>query len=141
MKIINEPGKALIKAWVEGVPVEEEVWSQVRNVASFPFVKGVVVLPDTHVGKGGSVGSCVATEGAVIASLSGVDLGCGCLAVKTSLKAHQLPDNLDPLRFAMEAAIPHGRTDNGGRNDRGAWGNAPNIVLDTWSALHEEFDK
>jgi len=141
MKVIQEPGKALVKAWVEGVPIEEEVWQQTRNIASFPFVKGIVVLADSHVGKAGPVGACIATEGALICGLTGVDLGCGVLATKTSLKAHQLPDNLDPLRFVIEASIPHGRTDNGGRNDRGAWGNAPNIVLDTWSELYEEFDK
>jgi tRNA-splicing ligase RtcB len=43
------------------------------------------------------------------------------MAVRTTLKAEHLPDTLADLRSAIEAAVPHGRTDNGGRNDVGAW--------------------
>jgi len=57
------------------------------------------------------------------------------MAVKTSLRADQLPDDLKPLRLAIEAAVPHGRTDHGGANDRGAWGDPPAAHVAAWEAL------
>jgi tRNA-splicing ligase RtcB len=57
------------------------------------------------------------------------------MAVRTSLAARDLPDSLRAVRDAIEAAVPHGRTDNGGRNDRGAWHDVPAAVNDAWAAL------
>ncbi|MFA6904323.1 MAG: RtcB family protein [Gallionellaceae bacterium] len=48
---------------------------------------------------------------------------CGMMAMRTTLTADDLPDNLHALRTAIEARIPHGRTNNGAHGDRGAWGN------------------
>lgn len=50
---------------------------------------------------------------------------CGVIAAKTSLKAFQMPSDLSLLRALIESAIPHGRSDNGGVNDRGAWHDIP----------------
>ena len=57
------------------------------------------------------------------------------IAARTSLNARDLPDSLGAIRSAMEAAVPHGRTDNGGRNDRGAWHDPPKPVAEAWRAL------
>lgn len=112
-----------IKMWTRGVPVEDEAMAQLRNMAGLPFVRGhVAVMPDVHLGKGATVGSVVATLGAIVPAAVGVDIGCGMMWQRTSLTASDLPDNLHSLRSAIEARIPHGRTDNGGENDRGAWG-------------------
>jgi tRNA-splicing ligase RtcB len=114
-----------IKAWVEGVPVEDAAAQQLRNVARLPFVyKHVAAMPDVHWGMGATVGSVIATKGAIIPAAVGVDIGCGMAAAMTSLTAADLPDNLAAMRSAIEKAVPHGRTDNGGKNDRGAWGEA-----------------
>jgi len=116
----HEPG---IRAWTEGVPVDESALQQLRNVASLPFVKPyVAAMPDVHFGLGATVGSVIPTEGAIIPAAVGVDIGCGMKAVRTSLTASDLPDNLNALRSAIEAAVPHGRTDQGRKNDCGAWG-------------------
>src|ERR1043166_1478645 len=112
-----------IKAWTHGVPFEPAAEQQPRRVAALPFIhKWIAVMPDVHAGIGATVGSVIACKKAVIPAAVGVDIGCGMMAVKTSLHADQLPDNLKPLRLAIEAAVPHGRTDHGGKNDRGAWG-------------------
>jgi tRNA-splicing ligase RtcB len=112
-----------IKAWVKGVPVEDTAAQQLRNVARLPFVyKHVAAMPDVHWGMGATVGSVIATKGAIIPAAVGVDIGCGMAAAMTSLTAADLPDSLAAMRSAIEAAVPHGRTDNGGKNDRGAWG-------------------
>lgn len=120
-ELINSTG-APIKAWTKGVYVEEKAKQQLRNLASLPFIHHhVAVMPDVHWGMGATVGSVIATKNAIIPAAVGVDIGCGMAAQKTSLKASDLPDNLLGLRAAIEERIPHGRTDNGGRNDKGSW--------------------
>jgi tRNA-splicing ligase RtcB len=125
-----------IKAWTHGVPFEAEAEAQLRRVAALPFIhKWVAVMPDVHAGLGATVGSVIACKKAVIPAAVGVDIGCGMMAVKTSLRADQLPDDLKPLRLAIEAAVPHGRTDHGGKNDRGAWGDVPAHHAAAWAEL------
>lgn len=99
--------------WTEGVPVEPDAVTQLKNMASMPFVhQHVAVMPDVHVGIGATVGSVVATAGAVIPASVGVDIGCGMCAVKTTLKATDLPDNLSELRSQLEKHIPVGKADH-----------------------------
>ena len=117
-----------LKMWTRGVPVEESALQQLRNVATLPFVhKHVAAMPDVHWGMGATVGSVIATSGAIIPAAVGVDIGCGMIASMTNLTASDLPDNLHGIRSAIEAAVPHGRTDNGGSNDRGAWGDSKTV--------------
>ncbi len=112
-----------IKAWIKGVPIEDAAAQQLHNVARLPFVfKHVAAMPDVHWGMGATVGSVIATKGAIVPAAVGVDIGCGMAAAMTGLSAADLPDSLAAMRSAIEAAVPHGRTDNGGKNDRGAWG-------------------
>ena len=117
-----------IKYFTNGVPVEDKAKQQLENVASLPFIHHhIAVMPDVHWGMGATVGSVIPTIGAIIPAAVGVDIGCGMIAVMTSLEALDLPDNLFKLRFAIERAIPHGRTNNGGSLDRGAWHDLPII--------------
>jgi len=134
--LIETEGGVPIKAWTRGVPIEEQARGQLLNVARMPFIhRWVAVMPDVHWGIGATIGSVIATSGAVIPAAVGVDIGCGMMAVRTSLAASDLPDTLHTLRTAIEAAVPHGRTDNGGRNDRGAWRNTPATHMKAWAPL------
>jgi tRNA-splicing ligase RtcB len=129
-------GRVPIRAWVDGVEIESEALQQLRNVARLPVVgPWVAVMPDVHWGIGATVGSVVPTEKAIIPAAVGVDIGCGMMAVRTTLKASDLPDDLRALRTAIEQAVPHGRTDGGGRNDRGAWGRPPRASTEAWKRL------
>src|SRR6185295_1414115 len=113
----TEDGHVPIKAWVKGVPLEDVARQQLRNVASLPFIhKHVAVMPDCHWGMGATVGSVIATKGAIVPAAVGVDLGCGMMAVSTTLRAGQLPDSLSALRAEIERAIPVG-----GPGTRGSW--------------------
>src|SRR3989344_5911234 len=104
---------APIKMWTRGVPVEESAMQQLMNVASLPFIfKHIAVMPDVHWGMGATVGSVIPTHKAIIPAAVGVDIGCGMMAVKTSIRAEHLPDDLAAIRSAIEAAVPHRRTDN-----------------------------
>jgi tRNA-splicing ligase RtcB len=139
---VFKPDKGVpIKSWTKGVPVEEAAQQQLLNVAQMPFIyKWVAAMPDVHWGIGATVGSVIPTKGAIIPAAVGVDIGCGMMAVKTSLNASHLPDNLFGIRTAVEKAVPHGRTDNGGKNDRGAWRETPASSLAAWSSLHDRFE-
>ena len=131
-----------VKSWTKGVPFEEEAKQQLKNIAGLPFIhKWVAAMPDVHLGKGATIGSVVPTVGAVIPAAVGVDIGCGMMAVKTSLSADQLPDNLAPMRSAIEAAVPHGRSAHARRGrDKGSWKDIPNDVLASWKNLASDFD-
>ena len=111
-----------VKAWTRGVPVEDAAKEQLLNVAQLAFVfRWVAAMPDVHWGIGATVGSVIATKGAIIPAAVGVDIGCGMMATRTTLTAADLPDNLRQVRHRLERAIPHGRSHHGGREDQGAW--------------------
>jgi len=132
---VIETDGAPIKAWTHGVPVDPKTEAQLRNVAGMPFIHShVAAMPDVHWGLGATVGSVIPCRGAIIPAAVGVDIGCGMMAVRTTLTSHQLPDDLSGLRSAIEAAVPHGRTHKGGRNDRGAWHEPPERAVAAWTA-------
>src|ERR1700740_46188 len=105
-----------IKAWTKGVPLEDQARAQLLNVAQLPFIfKLVAAMPDVHWGIGATVGSVIPTKGAIIPAALGVDI-CWCMmAVQPDLNARDLPDNLHAIRAAIEEAVPHGRTNHGGK--------------------------
>ncbi|MCA8972971.1 MAG: RtcB family protein, partial [Planctomycetes bacterium] len=125
-KMFTERGAKPIKAWIDGVHFDDNAKQQLINTAKLPIVhKWVAAMPDVHWGLGATVGSVVPTLGAIIPAAVGVDIGCGMCAVKTSLKGENLPDNLAGIRSSIERKVPHGRTNRGGRGDRGSWTNPP----------------
>ena len=129
-----------IKAWTRGVGIEDSARKQLENTARLPIIfRHVAVMPDVHFGIGATVGSVVPTERAIIPAAVGVEIGCGMVAVQTDLDAKLLPDSLKDLRFAIEKAVPHGRTANGGRGDRGAWSKVPTAPGKAWSSLEREY--
>jgi tRNA-splicing ligase RtcB len=139
-EVVPVEGGVPLKCWTVGVPFEEEARAQLRNVARLPFVfRHVAVMPDVHAGKGATIGSVIATKEAIVPAAVGVDIGCGMMAVKTSLTANLLPDNLHGIRSAIEAAVPQGRTDNGGHNDRGAWHDPPAAQVAAWASLKDSY--
>lgn len=142
MQIIETSGLP-VKAWIDNIELEEEARQQLFNISQLPFIyKHVAVMPDAHAGKGSTVGCVIPTKGAIIPAAVGVDIGCGMMAIQTNLIASQLPDNLFNVRCAIEAAVPHGRTHDGGVNDRGAWHDIPESVRDNFSesALFERLN-
>jgi tRNA-splicing ligase RtcB len=130
VQVLQSDG-APIKAWIDGVQLEDSAKKQLLNVASLPFIHHhIAAMPDVHWGMGATVGSVIPTKGAIIPAAVGVDIGCGMVAARTELTANDLPDNLSAIRSAIEKAVPHGRTNHGGEGDRGAWHNVPDAVAD-----------
>lgn len=135
MKVLNN--KVPVKIWTG--EIEESALKQLNNLSELPFIyKHIACMPDVHAGYGSTVGSVIATREAIIPSTVGVDIGCGMLAQKLTINAGDLPDSLFALRSSIEAAVPHGRTDNGGRNDKGSWNRIPRDVETRWSTLKSD---
>jgi tRNA-splicing ligase RtcB len=97
----------------------------------------VAVMPDVHAGIGATVGSVIATTKAIVPAAVGVDIGCGMIAARTTLRASDLPDDLRPLRNAIERAVPHG-----GPGLRGSWcDKTPDHVNAAWDELRPAYEK
>ena len=112
MIVIKAETSRPIKAWVEVEgAIEDSALTQLKNLARLPFIhsNGVAVMPDVHAGIGSTVGTVIATDKAIIPAAVGVDIGCGMNAVRLTLRAEQLPDNLGPIRDAIEKAVPLGK--------------------------------
>ena len=106
--VMTAEGGGLVKMWTRGVPVDDRAREQLLRAAQMPFIfKHVAVMPDVHVGIGATVGSVIPTKNAIIPAAVGVDIGCGMMACRTTLKATDLPDSLGHLRSAIERAVPH----------------------------------
>ncbi len=117
-EILDAASGGKIKAWIRGVPLEDAARTQLENVAGLPFIHShLAVMPDVHWGMGATVGSVIPTKGAIIPAAVGVDIGCGMMAMRTSLKADDLPDSLSRLRGAIERNVPHGNGANGDHRD------------------------
>jgi len=93
--------------WAHEYDIEPQAAQQLRAIGTLPWVHGIRVLPDVHLGKGATVGSVIAMEQAISPNAVGVDIGCGVSAVRTNLTVEHL-DRLPQLRAAFENAIPVG---------------------------------
>lgn len=139
---VIQGSKHIIKAWTDGVPLDEVTVTQLRNIAEMPFIhKWVAAMPDAHLGKGATVGSVIATKGAIIPAAVGVDLGCGMIAAKTNYLAEDLPEGLLDLRLAIEDAVPHG-----GPGEKGSWKEAgrygvPASIHTLWGTMLTSYAK
>jgi tRNA-splicing ligase RtcB len=140
--VARPDGGVPIRAWIKHVPpVELAAQQQVANLASMPFIyRHVALLPDVHLGKGATVGSVIATKGAIIPAACGVDIGCGMAAVKTSLRAEDLPDSLLALRLEIEKRVPHGFQTVAGYSVKGCHVAPTNEGFDRWHRLHWGYD-
>lgn len=113
----SDAGSVPVKIWTEDI--DPKAMEQLENVARMPFVHHhVAAMPDVHVGIGATVGSVIPTRAAIIPAAVGVDIGCGMVAVKTSLGANELPDSLAPIRSAIEKRVPVGFAKHDTRNIR-----------------------
>ena len=120
-----------IKAWTRGVQFDGKALQQVINTANMPFIhRHVAIMPDVHWGLGATIGSVIATKDAVMPACVGVDIGCGVMAAR--ITDQPLDDRWPEVRARIEDRVPHGRTNRGGRGDKGAWADPPKDVMDHW---------
>lgn len=107
--ILNAKAEYGVPVKIYTTDVDEESLTQLRKMSQLQFIHShIAVMPDVHLGKGATVGSVIPTKNAIIPAAVGVDIGCGMNALRLSLKAAQLPDNLSSLRNAIERKVPVG---------------------------------
>lgn len=107
IKTVITKGKVPVKIYTDDI--EHQAYQQLLNISQLPFIHNhVAAMPDVHFGKGATVGSVIPCKGAIIPAAVGVDIGCGMNALRLSIKAKDLPDNLRAVRSAIEKAIPVG---------------------------------
>ena len=101
---------AQIKSWIPPEQMDPGVLEQAQDVAQLDFVfKHVAIMPDAHVGVGACVGTVVATQGAIVPAIVGVDIGCGVYWLQTRIWASDLDShNMDDLRTSIERRISLG---------------------------------
>ena len=134
-------GGVPLKCWTQGVPFEDKAREQLERVARMPFIAAsIAVMPDVHAGKGSTVGSVIATSGAIMPATVGVDIGCGMLAQRIRIDLSRLASDKETIRTAIEAAVPHGRSDDGGSDDCGAWRDPPGLVRACWDQLKGKYE-
>jgi tRNA-splicing ligase RtcB len=119
MKIIskNETSRIPIVSWCN--EIEDGAIEQAVNLSNLPFAfKHVAIMPDCHQGYGMPIGGVLATKNAIIPNAVGVDIGCGMIAVKTSL-TDMTQDNIKQLfggskdyKGGIRANIPVGFSHN-----------------------------
>ena len=106
LRTINK-GRVPVKIYTDDI--DSSAYTQLSKIAELPFIHShIAAMPDVHHGIGATVGSVIPTRGAIIPAAVGVDIGCGMNAVCLSLSANELPDNLKPVRGAIEDAVPVG---------------------------------
>ncbi|KOR29498.1 Fis family transcriptional regulator [Achromatium sp. WMS2] len=107
VKMIFNKGKVPVEVYTDDI--DSSAIDQLNKISQLPFIHHhIAVMPDVHTGIGATVGSVIPTIGAIIPAAVGVDIGCGMNAIRLSLDATQLPDNLHRIRNAIEAAVPVG---------------------------------
>jgi tRNA-splicing ligase RtcB len=129
-----------VRSWTGGVPVEDGARVQIANLASLPILGGpVAIMPDVHVGKGATVGSVIATRGAIIPAAVGVDIGCGMVAIRTTLTASDLPHSLAKIRSRIERDVPAGLEAHSRPLLETAAGDRAGALRARMQALHERY--
>jgi tRNA-splicing ligase RtcB len=113
IKSVLNKAKVPIKIWSDIETVESSALDQLTNTANLPFVfKHVAAMPDVHLGVGATVGSVVATKGAVCPAAVGVDIGCGMTAYRTDLDPRVVQEKITSIRLSIERSIPVGHEGN-----------------------------
>lgn len=95
--------------WAKIEDIESSALDQIKNIVSLPWIfHHYAVMADAHCGFSCPIGSVVAMRNAISVNLVGCDIGCGVNAIKTSLTANDLPDDLKNIRHSIERGIPVG---------------------------------
>ena len=95
------------KAKVFATVVENECISQITEICNQKWLEGcqISIMPDTHAGKGATIGTTIKLKDKVSPSLVGVDISCGMLAVEIP---KSLNLNLEKIDKFINDNIPAG---------------------------------
>jgi len=113
--------------WLHEYEIEPQAVQQIRTMAKLPWMHGIRIMPDCHLGVGAVIGSVIASQSAISPSAVGVDIGCGVNAVKTDLTLEKVEGHLPALRSKIEWVVPVGfnsheaNVSSGVKGDKAFW--------------------
>lgn len=103
--------------------LEQEALNQFESAMQQPFVLRGALMPDAHAGYSLPIGAVVATEGVILPSWVGYDIGCGMCALPTSFNADEVRDKAREIFDGIYRAVPVGFSHNA-RNTEWAEGDS-----------------
>lgn len=143
----EEDMRVPIKSWCENP--EEGALDQAKNLSNLPFIfKHIALMPDTHQGYGMPIGGVIACRNVVIPNSVGVDIGCGMVAVKTSLtditteQLKRILGGTNTNQGGIRASIPVGMNHNKKRCSDAEMPNpnTPSNLLSVDSIVRKEYE-
>lgn len=107
-------GRIPIHLWTDIAGVESSALQQLKDTTQVPIlVQHLAAMPDVHTGAGATIGSVLATQGGVIPSAVGVDIGCGMCAMRLDgVHPSEITLRITEIRSLIERSIPVGFTAN-----------------------------
>lgn len=104
MRIIRTHSGKEVKIFAE--TFENEAYDQIKRLANYPAYENSIIriMPDSHAGKGCTVGTTMTITDKVTPNLVGVDIGCGMLTVEL---ADQYID-CEKLDSVIREMVPNG---------------------------------
>jgi tRNA-splicing ligase RtcB len=91
-----------------GSDIDPKAVATAHELAALPVVEGIALMADAHVGFGPPVGTALVTRNALMPYAVGVDIGCGMIAIQTTLHRRDLTGSEGPIMAAIRHAIPSG---------------------------------
>ena len=120
MSVQQEILEGLVPVKVYTGDVEPDARRQLVNISKLPIVHHhVAAMPDVHLGIGATVGSVIPTKSAIIPAAVGVDIGCGMMAARLSLRGEDLSEPLLKKVFdQISRDVPVGFSQHSDRDAR-----------------------
>ena len=127
MKVIDTE-RIPIKLWLDDI--EDNAMNQARNLANLQFAyKWIAIMPDSHSGYGMPIGGVMATQhGIIVPNAVGVDIGCGMIAVKTTLQEIGT-DTIKTIMGKIREVIPVGFNHQTSEQSWNGFSEAPTISI------------
>ena len=120
-------------SWLPEERIEPDALVQIRNIVALPVSVAVAVMPDAHVGYGMPIGTVLATANAVVPYAVGVDIGCGMVALKTTLRADATRERLADALRGIYGRVPVGQPTKRDRAQGSHLARQNSAVLREWS--------
>lgn len=114
--------------------LEQTALDQYENAMELPYVVKGALMPDAHTGYALPIGAVVATEGMIVPSWVGYDIGCGVCAVPTTFKKEDIIAKSKEIFDGIYKAVPVGFKHN---TENAVW----DYVAMASPALSEIFNK
>lgn len=105
--LVND--KLVAMTWCPIEKIDDNALEQIKSLSEHPFLfKWAAIMPDCHYGKGATVGSVIPMEEVILPSAVGVDIGCGMMVSKSTLKLDNIKDRLSEIDHQIRRSIPMG---------------------------------